>query len=95
MTFDDEHFELVMPFVAVASVGGPYDDDAYVAGYEMGQLDVTLATVDPRQVRLPQVFRTPNVRQVDLIAMKHGWKAIEVEHSEGDWTTCLLVRESA
>lgn len=35
-------YGLVMPFVTVSSVGGPHDDGAYVAGYEMGALAVRL-----------------------------------------------------
>lgn len=35
-------YDLVMPFVTVTSAGGPHDDDAYVAGFEMGALDACL-----------------------------------------------------
>lgn len=71
---DSEHqagWSLVMPFVVVASAGGPYDDGAYVAGYEVGSLDVRLALEKPESLDL--TLRTANLPQVDLVAMRHGY----------------------
>lgn len=87
MPDEDADYGLVMPFVTVASKGGPHDDQAYVAGYEMGKLDVELLTgLDAFE----RTIRTDNVPQADLLAMRHGWK-IESEATEYDeWTTILL-----
>lgn len=38
----DAEFGLVMPFVVCESQGGPYDDNAYVAGFEAGNLAMNL-----------------------------------------------------
>lgn len=67
---DEEEYSLVMPFVVVTSVGGPYDDDAYVAGYEMGTLKYAL-DVAPEQ--FTETIRTANVPQADLLAMQARW----------------------
>lgn len=77
-------YGLVMPFTVVASKGGPYDDAAYCAGYEMGQLDAALAAGP----RLHQVtIRTANVPQADLVAMRHGYTSEADAPSEcGTWT---------
>lgn len=70
-------YELLMPFVVVQSVGGPYEDTAYVAGYEAGRIEA-----------LREFFgyvHTPNVPQVDLIAMKKGL-CLKLGDRSGDWT---------
>lgn len=83
---DDENIEmdLIMPFVTVASQGGPYDDDAYVAGYEMGQLDAALAA-GPDE--LAATVRSENAIQADLIAMRHGYACTtEVYAPSPEWS---------
>lgn len=65
---------LVMPFVICQSEGGPYEDEAFVAGFTCGTLDAELRA-------LAQLAATPAARwvrpahlpQVDLIAMHHGY----------------------
>lgn len=70
----DAEYGLVMPFVTVTSVGGPHDDTAYVAGFEMGALDVRLAqAAAARAVPRTTCIHTANMAQADLIAMKHGF----------------------
>jgi hypothetical protein len=84
MADEDAEYDLVMPFVTVASKGGPYDDGAYVAGYEMGLIATALAQGPPdRQATI----RTANVPQADLLAMQYGYGYI-AERSEDvpEWT---------
>lgn len=87
-------YGLLMPFTVVASKGGPYDDAAYCAGYEMGQLDAALSAGP----RLHQVtIRTANVPQADLVAMRRGYTAQADAPSEcGTWTWVVFepMRES-
>ena len=64
-----DEYELVMPFVTVASKGGPHDDQAYVAGYEMGLLAADLQYAPGEFER---TIRAENLPQADLIAMHHG-----------------------
>jgi hypothetical protein len=82
---EDTRSGIVMPFVVVASQGGPYDDASYFAGYEMGLLSAALGMQ-------PAGFRTRihagNRAQADLLAMKHGY-TLHVEEIRderlGEW----------
>lgn len=67
----DVEYDLVMPFVVCASQGGPFDDGAYVAGYEMGRLD---ADFEVAAAVFERTIRTDNVPQAELLAMKHEWQ---------------------
>ena len=82
--------QLVMPFVAVASHGGPFDDQAYTAGYEMGLLDALLGHPYSFGSQCG-TFREENRGQVDLLAMRHGWKVAFTELGEG-WIGVEFVR---
>lgn len=81
---------LVMPFVMVASKGGPYDDSAYVAGYEAGRFDQLLAD-GARAVS--QIVRTNNVPQIDLIAMRYGLVATAKDIGHG-WSDIYVHPET-
>ena len=76
----EPEYDLLMPFVPVKSRGGPHDDDAYVAGYEMGLLNAALEAM-PSYHRA--VLRTDNREQADLIAMRHEYIAVLKEAGEG------------
>ncbi|MET7713715.1 hypothetical protein [Streptomyces sp. NPDC005407] len=77
---DGVQLELVMPFVIVQSQGGPFDDDAFVAGVTCGHLDhelmVAAALGGLPGVRYIDARLLP---QVDLIAMRHGY-VLELGH---------------
>ncbi len=97
----DVEYGLVMPFVAVHSKGGPYDDEAYCAGYEMGQLDELLAAASLRQalgdvllLDEPMTIRAANREQADLIAMRHGYVA-ETQLADVEGWAYLRVRPAA
>ena len=89
MTFgtDGEHqhqFMLAMPFVACKSHGGPYDDESYVAGWEMGALAERLGMM-VLVGAIPQPVLTihrANLEQLDLVVMPFGWHAVEIT---GEW----------
>lgn len=49
---------------------GPYDTEAYMAGWEMGKLANTLARSPGA---LAQDIRADNLRQADLLAMAYGY----------------------
>lgn len=82
---EDEHgLELVMPFVTVRSAGGPYEDDAYAAGWEMGALDRDLASGDI--VHDERTVRVTCLAQADLIAMRHGYSlTVTVREHDKTW----------
>lgn len=89
---DEENFEethdLVMPFVTVASRGGPHDDNSYAAGYEMGTLDTFLKECHP--ATHSQNILTASKPQADLIAMHHGYKAEFTVTMQEEWTWLTL-----
>lgn len=96
MTDEEEPAEygLVMPFVAVTSKGGIYDDDAYTAGWEMGQLYTRLERRGDAVLRV--TIHSANAEQADLVAMRHGYRC-DVERSEEcpDWTFATFTRGEA
>lgn len=80
-------YDLVMPFLPVQSNGGPHDDAAYVAGYEMGLLDAQLGRTEFDQGR---AIRADNREQADLIAMRHG-RIAEFTADDGTGWACMKV----
>jgi hypothetical protein len=84
----DDEMELVMPFVTVASVGGVHDDGSYVAGWEMGALDVTLQN---NPLFHEQMILTENAPQVDLLAMKNGYRP-EIVRINENWSSFTATR---
>lgn len=84
MADDDTEFGLLMPFVVVESKGGPYVDDAYVAGFEAGRIDGQL-NVGPR--RLTTLAHVGNLPQLDLLAMNQGYAMTSVEPEGDGWAT--------
>lgn len=91
MSYNDDFFGLVMPFVVVTSKGGPHEDGPFVAGYECGYLDRLLETRDTTLI--DRYVHTSIVPQLDLIAMRHGYtmKSVVWEDSP-DWTKVVLTR---
>jgi len=90
MANDDEtDYELQLPFISVKSKGGPHDDESFVAGFEMGTLDVILGT--PYLQSHVMTIHTVNLNQADLIAMHYDFK-MEIEDEDGEWTTVTFGR---
>ena len=83
-------YEMVMPFLPVQSKGGPYDDGAFVAGYQMGLLDAQLSGSIFDQGRAVDVTCR---EQADLIAMRHGFIAEFTDEEVDDWV-CMTLRRS-
>ena len=79
---EEPQYDLVMPFVPVKSRGGPHDDDAYVAGYEMGQLNAVLASAPPAH---EATIRSDNAAQADLIAMRHDYRCTVKDSDVDEW----------
>lgn len=96
--------ELLMPFLPVQSKGGPHDDAAFVAGWEMGHLDGLLQVAEAAQVPLSdwvpecgQNIHRENREQADLIAMRYGFVASFEEYDEDEYgaeinTTWILMK---
>jgi hypothetical protein len=94
----EDGYSLEMPFLPVTSNDGPYDDDAYVAGWQMGQLDTALAAMQTQRSRgsfaLSRTIYTANRAQADLIAMRYGYAAEFEDHPDGTWTGMKLRPEN-
>lgn len=71
---EDAEYEMVMPIVLAKSNGGPFDDAAVVAGMTCGALQQELAMTKILHT-LPheRYVDAQLLRQVDLIAMRHGY----------------------
>lgn len=82
--------ELVMPFVSVASNGGPHDDVSYTAGFEMGALSGLLEYGKPRVHDQP--IHEENVGQADLLAMRFGYHAEVTGNGVEGWRHLRLTR---
>jgi hypothetical protein len=94
----DEGMELVMPFVCVRSKGGPFDDEAFAAGWACGDLDRALAFAEVSNGLTEYhhgTFRTALKEQADLIAMKHGFNSVVFEVAEGwpEWGSITIRRD--
>jgi len=76
---ESEDMTLVVPFIVCASQGGPYDDDAFVAGFACGDVDRALAvaaTIHATHVG-PLTCRTILLPQLELIAMARGFPVMD------------------
>lgn len=89
---DHPEFAIAMPFVTVASKGGPHDDQAYTCGYEMGYLDATLdaLTQASRTVSWETTIHRVNVPQADLVGMQYGL-TMEI----GEWSDPSIDSQTA
>lgn len=83
----DDEFSLMMPFVVVESNGGPYDDAAFVAGYQCGLVDAKLAAASAVGANhLVEVCYADLRGQIDLVAMRHGY-TVDVVDEDEEWST--------
>lgn len=88
----EPEYQLVVPFVEVQSKGGRYEDNAFVAGFQMGTLWTVLLGSPPEvRVILWKPIYSDLIPQADLIAMKEGWKTEIVDEDE-EWATLQFVR---
>lgn len=78
-----DEYGLVMPFVCVTSRDGPYEDVAFVAGYQVGSIDARLA--DRRIAATTEMLYAPLREQVDLVAMRHGYETEVLREVEDEW----------
>lgn len=70
---DDVERSLVYPFIVCASNGGPFDDDAYVAGVEFGSIATKLEAAPAECSEMSFTVRSANVGQLDLAAANSHW----------------------
>lgn len=97
---DGEGYELLMPFVVTKSHGGPWDDESFVAGWELRRLDAVLSQAEgidfTRALTIIAQIRTDGVPQAELIAMKYGFTLEAGEVDPGvapGWSILTITRE--
>lgn len=96
MTDEEPNYDVAVPFVCVASEGGPYDDKSFAAGVEIGVIYVTLRCAHPSVETLRFTLRRPSEKQADLMAMHCGF-TLEVlvdEADEPDWIIVQFTRST-
>lgn len=87
---DEKGYEIVFPFVNVASKGGPYEDEAYTAGYQMGMLHMFLQ--GHTHIVHKTTIRTVDAKQAELVAMHNGYTSV-IEVSEFDeWSYATFIK---
>lgn len=92
-----EGYELVYPFIAVASKGGPYDDSAFTAGFACGQVDRALTVLFAAGARrYDATVPTDLVRQLELVGMARGFPhmACELYGPHPEWTLMSFETEA-
>ena len=82
--------EAEMPFVLCRSNGGPYEDEAFMSGWRMGDLDATLASGGIAM--LADSVRPIERRQADLIAMARGYTMAVEASGDPDWLSVTFSR---
>ena len=94
---DEEHeheheheYNLLLPFLPVESKGGPYDDLAFCAGYDVGYLHAQMRLGEDGVISTQ--VRSALVKQIDLCAMETDWHMRSDGDEEDDWQPIVLVR---
>ena len=85
----EEHDEGVMPLVLCRSRGGPYDDEAFVSGWRLGDLAAKLA--QPGISSIAESIRAHERVQADLIAMASGF-LMNIEYGDEEWLSVTFTR---
>lgn len=90
----DDAYALVLPFVVCASKGGPYNDEDFSAGFQVGQIFQAMSTLPGEVVQVEYTVRTMLLKQLDLVAMHFGF-TVELKASEhvDDWTLWTATRK--
>lgn len=96
MPDEQESWGLVMPFVVTSSQEGPYEDNAFVAGFRCGQIYAQLEADPNRHIsEFSWTVETALLPQIRLIGMQFGLEVSEVTDTEyASWTRVTLRRSS-
>jgi hypothetical protein len=80
----------VMPLVLCRSRGGPYDDEAFLSGWRLGDLAALLAR--PGLTAVAESIRPRELLQADLIAMARGYTMTVEPGGEPGWLSVTFTR---
>ena len=81
-----------LPFVLCRSRGGPYDDEAFLSGWRLGDLGATLGRAGVSA--LAESIRPRERLQADLLAMAYGYTMAVEPSSDPDWLLVTFSRDS-
>ena len=76
--------------VLCRSRGGPYDDEAFLSGWRLGDLGATLAS--PGVSAVAESIRPEERLQADLIAMGRGYTMTVEPSSDPEWLSVTFTR---
>lgn len=87
---DETGRDATMPLLLCRSTGGPYDDEAFMSGWRLGDIAATLGRADTSA--LAQSIRAHELLQADLIAMAYGYSMTAERGNASDWVTVTFSR---
>lgn len=93
---EHDGMDLAVPFVACTSQDGPYDDGAFVAGFQAGDIDRALTAAAASAATHVQFTAYATLgRQLELIGMHRGFPTVrtEVWDETPEWVRYTFVRE--
>ena len=79
-----------LPFVLCRSRGGPYDDEAFLSGWRLGDIGATLGK--PGISAVAESIRPRELLQADLLAMARGYTMTVEPSSDVDWLSVTFTR---
>lgn len=89
---DDDGYELAVPFILCSSQNGPFDDEAFVAGFQCGEVDRALTVVAAAGgSRFTATVYTASIRQLELFAMNRGFPGVAVDRHDDTWSTVTFM----
>lgn len=81
---DGGGWDLVMPFLPVVSRGGPFEDEAFAAGWQAGVVDRSLGVLAALDGgALSFLVHSRLAGQMELLGMKHGYLEVVLEPLDG------------
>ncbi len=86
---EEDGYSLAVPFIACNSQGGPYDDNAFVAGFQCGEIDRALKAIEAAGGNSAEfTVYTPLVKQVELLGMNRGFPVMTADTFDDtpEWT---------
>lgn len=92
MPEEEGQYGLVMPFNVVQSAGGPYEDEAFVAGVYVGEIDACLRLMHTTSAILQWYVSPKLLPQLDLLAMRYGYTMTSEpwEDHPDEWTQVVF-----
>jgi hypothetical protein len=89
----EKQFEILgYPLVGIESNGGPFDDESWFAGFYCATFDFIMSHDDSPIER--GLIPARAIQQLDLIAMRWGYKLIAGPTNQEGWRSVVLVRGS-